>query len=270
MLVEVAISLAIVLALMGAGLLAWRALRGPARRRYGRLLRAAAVGLVVIPLMLWSAWKLSNARTVQLLGEIVPRVETTERIVALTLDDGPTATYTGEVLSLLAQEGVPATFFVVGEALARNPELCRQIVAGGHELGNHSYSHQRLMLQPYGLIRQEIERTDELIRACGYEGEIHVRPPYGKKLFLLPYYLSRTDRKSIFWDVGPEADRAVAADASRIVAQVLEETRPGSIILLHVMYESRAESRAALPGIIRGLKAQGYLFVTVSELLAAP
>jgi peptidoglycan/xylan/chitin deacetylase (PgdA/CDA1 family) len=204
------------------------------------------------------------------LGEIVPCVETSAPLVALTFDDGPTARYTEEVLAILREEGVKATFFTVGEALERNPAECQKIVADGHELGNHSTSHQRLVFRPYSFIQKEIEQTDQLIRLCGYEGQIQFRPPYGKQLVLLPYYLNRTGRKSIFWDVGPESDRDVAADSDKIVEHVLENTRPGSIILLHVMYESRAASRQALPRIIQGLQAKGYHFVTVSELLAAP
>jgi hypothetical protein len=114
------------------------------------------------------------------------------------------------------------------------------------------------------------EKTDQLIRATGYEGDIHFRSPYGKKLVLLPYYLSRTGRLNIFMDVEPESYTEIAADADRIVEHVLTKTRPGSIILLHVMAESRTESRRAIPGIIQGLKEQGYSFVTVSELHAMP
>jgi chitin deacetylase len=229
----------------------------------------AALSLVIIPLVTGVAWRLSNSRTLQLFGEIIPRVETSEPLIALTFDDGPTARFTDTVLSTLREEDVRATFFVVGKALERNPAECQKIVAEGHELGNHSYSHLRMILKPYAFVRQEIEQTDQLIRACGYEGDIHFRPPNGKKLILLPYYLARTDRKSVSWDVGPESDREVASSADRIVQRVLDETRPGSIILLHTMYESRAESREALPAIIQGLRERGYRFVTVSELLAA-
>jgi peptidoglycan/xylan/chitin deacetylase (PgdA/CDA1 family) len=266
---EAGILLGIVLGLLGGGLAVWRAVRGPVRRRAGTVGRIAALSLVVVPIMLWSAWKLSNARTVQLFGGIVPRVETSEPVVALTFDDGPTARYTDEILAILRDEGVKATFFVVGEALERSPAECQKIVAEGHELGNHSYSHQRMVLKPYSFIRQEIERTDELIRMCGYGGVVHFRSPNGKKLIMLPYYLSRTERNNIFWDVGPEGDRDIAATADKIVETVLQETRQGSIILLHVMYRSRVESRKALPGIIHGLRQQGYRFVTVSELLAS-
>src|SRR5215207_10715085 len=114
-----------------------------------------------------------------------------------------------------------------------------------------------------------IERTDELIRAAGHAGPIHFRPPYGKKLLALPFYLSRHDRQTITWDVAPDSDLAADADAGAITRHVLNRTRPGSIILLHVMYPSRAETMKAVPFIIEGLKREGYRFVTVSELLAA-
>jgi peptidoglycan/xylan/chitin deacetylase (PgdA/CDA1 family) len=266
---EAAIFLAITLALIVGGLAIWHAVRGPAGRPGTTLLRFVAVSLVVSPIMLLAVWKLSNARTVQLFGEIVPRVETAQPLVALTFDDGPTARFTDEVLAILREEEVKATFFAVGQALERNPAEGQKIVAEGHELGNHSYSHTRLIHTSSSTIEEEIERTDELIRLCGQEGDIHFRPPNGKKLILLPYYLSRTGRKSIFWDVEAESYGEAAADADQIVERVLEGTRPGSIILLHVMYRSREESRKALPGIIQGLKEKGFRFVTVSELLAA-
>jgi peptidoglycan/xylan/chitin deacetylase (PgdA/CDA1 family) len=267
---EVGILLGITLALVGGGLAIWHLVRGPARRRCGPALRAAILSLVLVPLVLVAVWQLTKATTFQLFGEIVPRVETSTPLVALTFDDGPTARYTEAVLDILRENGVKATFFVVGQALERNPAECQKIVADGHELGNHSYSHQRLVFKPYPSIRQEIEQTDQLIRTCGYEGDIQFRPPNGKKLILLPYYLESTGRKSIFWDVGPESDPDIGADADEIVDYVLEHTRPGSIVLLHVMYESRAASRQALPRIIQGLQARGFRFVTVSELLAAP
>jgi chitin deacetylase len=117
-------------------------------------------------------------------------------------------------------------------------------------------------------VRREVERTDQLIRDAGYQGEIYFRPPYGKKLFALPYYLSRTGRKSITWDVEPDSYPEIAADSDKITEHVLSRTRPGSIIILHVMYSSRGESLKAVKKIVEGLKAQGYSFKTMSELLA--
>jgi peptidoglycan/xylan/chitin deacetylase (PgdA/CDA1 family) len=122
--------------------------------------------------------------------------------------------------------------------------------------------------KPLAFVQKEIEATDALIRAAGYDGPIHFRSPYGKKLLVLPYYLWRSGRLNILWDVAPEGYREARADPQRMVDHVLAETRPGSIILLHVMAPSRRTSREALPDIIQGLKERGYRFVTVSELLA--
>jgi peptidoglycan/xylan/chitin deacetylase (PgdA/CDA1 family) len=126
-----------------------------------------------------------------------------------------------------------------------------------------------MILVTPSFVAREVERTDELIRAAGYQGEIYFRPPYAKKLFALPYYLSRTGRTSVTWDVEPDSYPEIAADADKIAAHVLAQTRPGSIIILHVMYPSRRASLQAVPQIVAGLKAQGYSFKTVSELLAA-
>jgi chitin deacetylase len=229
-------------------------------------LSALAAALVVGAAALWH---ISRSRTFQFFGQLVPRVNTSQKIVALTFDDGPTPEATGHILSALADEQVRATFFVTGAELERNMAAGRQIVAAGHELGNHTYSHQRMVLVTPSFVRREVERTDELIRDAGYRGEIYFRPPYGKKLFALPYYLSRSGRKSVTWDVEPESRPEVAADSDRIAGHVLARARPGSIIILHVMYGGRAESLKAVKKIVAGLKAQGYSFKTVTELLAA-
>ncbi len=212
-------------------------------------------------------WRVSKSRTFQFFGRIVARVETPQKLVALTFDDGPTPEATAEVLRALREKGVRATFFVTGGELERNAEAGRSIVAAGHQLGNHSYSHGRMVLVTPAYVRREVERTDELIRGVGYGGEIFFRPPYGKKLFALPLYLSRRGRTTVTWDVEPDSD--AEADAGAVTREVLSQTRPGSIILLHVMYPSRAETLKAVPLIIDGLGREGYRFVTVSELLAA-
>ena len=228
-----------------------------------------SVTAAFIIVVLIALWQISRSRTFQFFGELVPRVNTSQKVVALTFDDGPTPEATGQILSVLEEEHVRATFFVTGADLEKNMAEGRRIVAAGHELGNHTYSHERMVLVTPSFVRREVERTDELIREAGYRGEIHFRPPYGKKLFALPYYLSRTGRKSVTWDVEPDSYPEVAADADRIAEHVLARARPGSIIILHVMYSSRGESLRAVKKIVTGLKTQGYSFRTVTELLAA-
>ncbi len=224
--------------------------------------------LVVVSAVLYGLLHLSSARSFQLFGESVQRVETTEKVIALTFDDGPSKRYTDEVLALLAAEQVTATFFVTGKEVSQNIAQARQLVAAGHQLGNHSYSHPRMVLLLPATIAAEIEQTDAAIRAAGFSGDILFRPPYGKKLLVLPWYLQQQNRLSIMWDLEPESEPELATDAQAMASYVINNASPGSIVLLHVMYQSRQTSREALPLIIQGLKQQGYRFVTVSELLA--
>ncbi len=236
---------------------------GKVRAILGRVFGA----LILLLAVLVVGWQVSRARTWQFFGEIVPRVVTNRPVVALTFDDGPVPAATREILGVLRETGVRATFFLIGAELERNPLAGRQLAEAGHELGNHSWSHQRMVLKSPAFIAHEIEQTDRLIRATGYDGPIHFRPPFGKKLLILPWYLARTGRRTITWDIEPDSTPAVAADSTQIVAAVVREVRPGSIILLHVMYPGRVESLRSVRGIIEQLQQRGYGFLTVSELI---
>jgi peptidoglycan/xylan/chitin deacetylase (PgdA/CDA1 family) len=235
------------------------------RHRFRRLALAAASTAAAFVLLFLGAWRLHKSRSVQLFGELVTAVATADSLVALTFDDGPSAPYTDSVLAYLRTEDIHATFFVTGEAVAHHPDLARRILEDGHELGNHSYSHPRMLLMSQRAIRDEVETTDSLIRVAGAHGRIHFRPPYGKRLVGLPWYLSRTGRTTVLWTLEPDTWFSTRAEMTR---HVLDSVGPGAIILLHVDLPARAEERAALPMIVQGLKRQGYGFVTVSELMA--
>jgi len=118
-----------------------------------------------------------------------------------------------------------------------------------------------------GFVRREIAETDSLIRAAGQRDPISFRPPYGKRLVVLPWILSRAGRPVVLWDLEPDSDPEVGRDPRRIVARVLNYVRPGSILLLHVETPQRATGRAALPSLIGSLRAAGYRLVTLSELM---
>jgi peptidoglycan-N-acetylglucosamine deacetylase len=263
--IEAGIVLAIILVFITGSLYVWRLTVGRHRRKLYLAGRIGVLSLGIVLLVLFSTYRFMNARRFQILGKIVPRVNTSRPVVALTFDDGPMPPYTSELLSLLRDKNVKGTFFIIGQNLEKFPSLGEDIVRQGHELGNHSYSHQRMIFKSYDFIQSEIERTDQLIRRAGYTGEIHFRSPYGKKLLLLPLYLSRGEKKNIFFDVEPDSN--VAASANRIVEQVLAQTKPGSIILLHAENNNRLESFKAVAGIIDGLKQKGYDFATISELM---
>lgn len=211
-------------------------------------------------------YELSKSRTFQFFGGLITKVETNEKIVALTFDDGPGAN-TDKILDVLEKHDVKGTFYLTGFEIENFFDEGVKIVQAGHEIGNHSYSHNRMVFKSPSFLKDEIERTDDLIRQIGYEGEITFRPPYGKRLLFLPYYLSKNERNTILWNIEPETYPEIASDSNNIVNHIIDNIEPGSIILLHVMYESRKESLNAVEGIVTSLKKQGYTFVTVSELI---
>ena len=151
--------------------------------------------LLVVVVVFFGLWKLSSSVSFQLFGELIDKVDTEQKLVALTFDDGPTPHYTADILQLLDLYQVKATFFVTGTETQRYMTQAKQIVAAGHQLGNHSWSHQRMIFMSLDEIQREIEGTDQQIREAGYQGEILFRPPYGKKLVLLPWYLANC----VFW-----------------------------------------------------------------------
>jgi peptidoglycan-N-acetylglucosamine deacetylase len=240
------------------------------RSRLRRIALGGILGVLAIALGLIGLRHLARSRTVQLFGEIVNRIDTRDSVVALSFDDGPVANVADTLIAMLRSRGVSATFFVTGNELAAAPATGAALVAAGHELGNHTWSHRRMVLVSPSTIRHEIEATDSVIRAAGARDPILFRPPFGYKLFGLPWYLWRADRTTVTWDVEPDSYPDVAATPEGIVAHVLQRVRPGSIILLHPWYRRRATSLAAVPGLVDSLQARGYRVTTVGKLLNDP
>jgi peptidoglycan/xylan/chitin deacetylase (PgdA/CDA1 family) len=235
-------------------------------QRGGMNWRRWGIGVLAVLAGVIGLWQLSKARTFQVFGELYARVETPEKVVALTFDDGPSPENTPALLDLLARHRVKATFFMVGRNIGAHRELAARVLAEGHQLGNHSYSHTRMVLRSPSFMQEEISRTDALLRELGVQGEILFRAPFGKKLFVLPWLLAREHRKHITFDVVP--DDHATQDAALITSRILEATRPGSIILLHDGWSAKPGTLEAADRVMARLRAQGYRFVTVSELLA--
>lgn len=228
-------------------------------RRVIGLFLAVAIGLA-IPAALF---KISKARCFTLTGEAICRVETDRKLVALTFDDGPTKAGLDAVLPQLKRYNAKGTFFLIGEHSKAN--LVRRVVGDGHEVGNHSYSHRRMIFRSSDFYEQEIRRTNAVLQRAGAPRPTLFRPPYGKKLVGLPRAVERNGQRMIMWDTGDPPDR----DPAIYARKVLEQVRPGSIVLIHPMYPREGTERAALPLILDGLTKRGYRMVTVSELLAA-
>jgi peptidoglycan-N-acetylglucosamine deacetylase len=212
---------------------------------------------------------LKSHRSPQLMGKYFHRVNTSEKVVALTFDDGPSI-YTKDILDILRQHDVKATFFILGKNAVQYPLVLRQIHEEGHEIGNHSFSHEPLIFKSLAFIRDEIDKTDRLIRQSGYQGPIHFRAPYGRKLLGLPWILYQTKRIHVLFDVIPDDWASPSVD--KIVNRIVEQTKPGSIILCHDgngdnTGEDRLQTVQAMPIVIQELKKAGYRFLTITELL---
>ncbi len=217
-------------------------------------------------LLLTGMYYLVSSKTFQFFGEIFPRINTRQKVVALTFDDGPSPK-SDTVLAILKKLDVKSTFFLTGNSMHYYFPETERIVNSGHEIGNHTYSHKRLIFKSYKTISSEIEKTDSLIRKAGYTKEIHFRPPHAKKLLLLPYYLEKNNIKTILWDIEPEKTDEIASNSDLIAKYVIEHSGNGSVILLHPMYERDNQSINAIEKIVRGLRQKGFEFKTISELL---
>lgn len=222
----------------------------------------AISGLATLLTFFWLSTPLSN----QVVGDAVRRVKTDEKIVAITFDDGPVQGFTEKVLDVLNENDVKATFFMIGQRAEKNPNLVKKVYGFGHELGNHSWSHPLMIGHSSCFFRDQIERTDNVLRCAGYKGEIYFRAPYGMKFYGLPKVLEEKHRKNILFDV-------VSWDFNspktrKIVKNVLSSVRPGSIILMHDGCGTMERTVDSMQIIIKKLKEQGYRFVTISELLS--
>jgi peptidoglycan-N-acetylglucosamine deacetylase len=237
--------------------------------RGSRVLVLAAVPVVALVAAL-GVRRLARARTFQLAGELVAEGRPRDRIVALTFDDGPNGALVDSLIDLLRAHHARATFFVIGQGLAEAPAAGPMLVAAGHELANHTWSHRRMVFVTRPRIGSEIERTDSLVRAAGQRNPIWFRPPYGYKLVGLPRWLAQRRRTTVMWSIEPDSYTDVAATSEGIVRHVLARVRPGSIILLHPWHASRRTSLEAVGPLVDSLHARGYRVETVGSMLAAP
>lgn len=224
----------------------------------------ALVALVLVVIAAYGVYALSRSRCFVLGGGSVCRVDTAAPLVALTFDDGPTELGLDAVLPVLRRYNAKATFFLVGRAVEADPALARRLIAAGHEIGNHSYSHKRMVFRSAAFYDGEIERTQALLADSGSSPRLF-RPPNGKKLLGLPLAVRRHGLKMVLWDI----EDPTTADPHAFAEAVVAQARPGSIILIHPMYPANETGRQALPAILEGLQAKGLKVASVSELLAA-
>ncbi|WP_170223673.1 polysaccharide deacetylase family protein [Nonomuraea turkmeniaca] len=183
------------------------------------------------------------------------------KCLALTFDDGPGET-TPALLKTLKQAGAKATFFLVGKQVERRPKIAKQVLAQGHAIGNHTYSHASLPTLLDDEIFTELESTQEIIEDATGRRPVMFRPPYGHtddRVLAMAY---QTELAQIMW-TGTTLDWQLR-DAKKIKAAVLRLAQRNGVILMHDTVPATVK---AMPGIVKELKKRGYHLVTVSTLL---
>jgi peptidoglycan/xylan/chitin deacetylase (PgdA/CDA1 family) len=182
----------------------------------------------------------------------------------MTFDDGPSAKDTPRLLDMLKERHIHATFFFVGQNVAENPEIVKRIVAEGHDIGNHSWSHPQLSKMNDEAVRNELQKTeDAIVAACGQKPKL-MRPPYGAFTARQRAWCNGNwGYKIILWDVDPLDWKIRNSD--HVKSEILKQTVQGSIVLSHDIHKTTVD---AMPATLDALAAKGFKFVTVSELIA--
>src|SRR5437762_3241923 len=183
--------------------------------------------------------------------------------IAMTFDDGPSATLTPKLLDLLAAHHIKATFFVIGENVAEHPEIVARAAREGHEIGNHSWSHPNFGKMSDDGVRSQLQRTDDAIKSATGARPTLLRPPYGSITAREKRWINdQFGYQIILWDVDPYDWKRPGPSVVR--NRILKETRPGSIVLSHDIHPGTIE---AMPSTFDALEAKGFKFITVSELI---
>jgi peptidoglycan/xylan/chitin deacetylase (PgdA/CDA1 family) len=217
----------------------------------------------------------------QLFGKTVVAGPTDTREVALTFDDGPNPPYTERILDVLDREHVHATFFVVGRAVKAYPTTVRRMVREGHAIGNHTWDHSHLLVQSPDAVGSELRRTDDAIFAVAGVHTRLMRPPFGARDFAVLDEARAMGYTVVMWSVPLPNDWEQPGDAT-IAQRVIDNVRDGEIIVLHdgnrgIVCDpvrtpkdvcDRGQDVAATRTIVETLKAKGYVFVTIPQLLA--
>lgn len=203
-----------------------------------------------------------------------PRISTSStKLVALTFDDGPYGTSTRQILDILRDKQVRATFFILGKNTEKFPDQVRREVDEGHVIGNHSYDHSAKLpsLATSTFVADLKEAEQAITKASGLRPTLY-RPPYGALSQTMRRALASEGYRNVLWNVDPEDWDYEKSPRAEIVKRILATVKPNAIILMHDGRDThvdypRDNTVTALPFIIDGLRARGYTFVTVDELL---
>ncbi len=220
------------------------------------------IGLAFILIVGITTFQYSRSWQNSFFIDSIHELESNEKVVALTFDDGPSEIRTPALLSLLNKYNVKATFFMLGENIEKYPDIAKSVYNQGHLIGNHSYDHPRLIFKSPSFIRKQILETEELIKEVGQREVIYFRPPYSSKYIVLPLVLKNMDKKLVTGSYDPSSQYRSPFNAGKVAKEVIENIQPGSIIFLHDGKDSdKEEFIKSIEIIILELKDKGYKFV---------
>lgn len=194
---------------------------------------------------------------------IVRHIDTKDKVVALTFDDGPNVKTTPKVLEVLKEKNVKATFFILGENAVEHPELVKQAASEGHEIASHSYTHRHLSKMGPKDCADELAKAESIISQCASKPR-YFRPPGGLFNDNVLEEAKRHGYTTILWSVDPHDWQSPSV--SEMIKRVEDNVKPGGIVLMHDG-QPNLPTPKALGTIIDDLRAQGYSFVTIDELL---
>ena len=229
------------------------------------MIAIAAAGVAAAGLAAHGTWH----RNSWVFGPVLNRLPAGGNAVSITFDDGPNPLATPRILDVLRDEGVRATFFVLGRHAERWPDLVRRMADEGHQLGNHGYWHRKLHRRTPGYVRDDLVRgTAAIERASGGLRPHVFRAPHGFRNPWVTPIAASLGQRTIGWSLG--VWDSARPGAEEIVRRALHGMRAGSILLLHDGdgYDpdgDRLQTAEALPAIIRGLRARGLTFSTLPE-----
>jgi peptidoglycan/xylan/chitin deacetylase (PgdA/CDA1 family) len=199
-------------------------------------------------------------------------IQSNEKVVALTFDDGPSAVWTPQILDALKAVNVKATFFMLGMHVQQYPEIARRVAEEGHEIGNHTYDHHGLFYYKPQELNREVKDTEKVILSVTGIKTKYFRPPKAWITAKERKYLNSLGYTTVLWSLNSKD--WVNFDDRYIVKYILHHVQPGDIILFHdsggvfkTEGGNRKETVNTIPRLVQKLRERGYRFVTISQLL---
>ena len=195
--------------------------------------------------------------------KVLCSANTTEKLIAISFDDGPAKEYTPQVLQVLKNQKVLAAFFCIGREIARNDSLFRELHEQGHIVGNHSFSHTPLFdLLPFRQMLEDVQMTDTLIKeSIGVQPKLF-RPPYGVTTPAMRKVMEKGGYTAIGWNI--RSLDTMATNEKKLLGKLVRRLRPGAVILLH---DTQKITLSVLPQFIEAARNEGYEFVRLDKLL---